>query len=93
MSQLQNELQGNHDHIKEIMIIVNTREKIVTAKELSYNDIVALAFDQPSMSPDVNYTIVYRKGENDKKEGRLVPGDTIKIKEGMIFNVTTTNRA
>jgi hypothetical protein len=80
-------------HDKEYTIIVNGRQKVVTVKELSFSDIVALAFDNPSTGPTTVYTITYRRGHGDKPEGTLSEGQTVKIKEGMIFNVTATNKS
>lgn len=81
------------DHEKQFTIIVNGRTKEVTGKELSYAQVVALAFDSPPTGENVFFTITYRRGEGNKPEGTLVEGETVKIKEGMIFNVTATNKS
>ncbi|MCS6302733.1 MAG: multiubiquitin domain-containing protein [Nitrospira sp.] len=81
------------DHEKQFTIIVNGRAKVVTERKLTYAQIVALAFDNPPTGENVAFTITYRKGEGNKPEGTLVEGETVKIKEGMIFNVTATNKS
>lgn len=78
---------------KEFKIIVNGREKVVTARELSFAEVVALAFDTPPSGQNIVFTITYRRGEGNKPEGTLVEGETVKIKEGMIFNVTATDKS
>lgn len=78
---------------KEFTIIVNGREKVVTARELSFAEVVALAFDTPPSGQNIVFTITYRRGEGNKPEGTLVEGETVKIKEGMIFNVTATDKS
>lgn len=78
---------------KEISIIVNGRQKIIAKKELSFAEIVALAFDNPPTGPNIFFTVTYRKGDGNKPEGTLVDGETIKIKDGMIFNVTATDKS
>lgn len=83
----------NEDHEKQFTIIVNGRAKVVTGKELSYAQVVALGFDNPPTGENVSFTITYRKGEGNKPDGTLVEGETVKIKEGMIFNVTPTNKS
>ena len=89
-----NEQQGKgQGHDKEYTIVVNGRQKVVTVKELSFSDVVALAFDNPPTGPTTVYTITYRRGHGDKPEGTLSEGQTVKIKEGMIFNVTATNKS
>lgn len=80
-------------HDKVFTIIVNARPKEVTAKELSFAEIVALAFDSPPAGENIVFTVTYRKGEGNKPEGTLVEGDTVKIKDGMIFNVTATDKS
>lgn len=85
-----------YDHFyseKEFKIIVNSREKIVTEKELSFAEIVSLAFDNPPSGPDILFTITYRKGPHRNQEGNLLEGGTVKIKNGMVFNVTSTNKS
>jgi hypothetical protein len=76
-----------------ITIYVNGREKTVTTKELSFDEIVALAFDNPPSGPNVYFTITYRRGHGDKPEGTLAEGETLKLKEGMIINVTPTDKS
>ncbi len=78
---------------KEITIIVNGRPKTVTTKELTFAQVVALAFDNPPSGPNIVFTITYRKGEGHKPEGTLVEGGTVKVKDGMIFNVTATDKS
>jgi hypothetical protein len=78
---------------REFEIIANGRQKVVTNNELSFAEIVALAFDTPPSGPDVIFTITYRKGPHKNPEGTLIEGGTVKIKNGMIFNVTPTRRS
>jgi hypothetical protein len=85
-----------YDHFyseKEFKIIVNTREKIVTEKELSFDEIVSLAFENPPSGPNILFTITYRKGPHKNPEGSLLEGGTVKIKKGMVFNVIHTNKS
>jgi len=85
--------QEEKDHKKECRIIVNGREKIVTSKELSFSEVVALAFDNPPTGENIVFTITYRRGEGNKPEGSMVEGDVVKVKDGMIFNVTATDKS
>ncbi|MBN8911050.1 MAG: multiubiquitin domain-containing protein [Rhizobiales bacterium] len=84
---------GHSDHDKDITIVVNGREKTVTGKELSFAQLVALAFDTPPTGENIVFTITYRRGQGEKPEGSLVEGETVKIKKGMIFNVTATDKS
>jgi hypothetical protein len=93
MSNPQANKHEGQGHDKEVTIIVNARPKVVTAKEMSFADIVTLAFDSPPTGENIVFTVTYRKGEGNKPEGTLVEGETVKIKDGMIFNVTATDKS
>lgn len=81
------------DKEKAFTIVVNGREKPVTQRDLSFHDVVALAFDNPANTGNTIYTITYRRGEGSKPEGTLVEGESVKVKDGMIFNVTATDKS
>lgn len=78
---------------KTVTIIVNAREKIVTKGELSFDDIIRLAFDNPPSGPQVAFTVTYRKGPADKPEGSLIQGATVQVREGMVFNARFTDKS
>jgi len=78
---------------KVFTIIVNGRKNEVSAKTLSFDQVVALAFNPVPAGPTVQFTVTYRKGPHGNPEGTLTEGQTIKIKDGMIFDVTETNRS
>lgn len=80
-------------HNKEITIVVNGRSKVVSDKDISFAEVVALAFDNVPTGPNIVFTITYRRGQGNKPEGTLVEGATVKVKEGMIFNVTATDKS
>lgn len=84
-------MNEEHGHKKDFKIIVNGREKTVTAKEMSFAEIVALA-NLPT-GPNIVYTVTFKRGHGNKPEGTLVDGEVVKIKEGMIFNVTATDKS
>lgn len=83
---------NNHGHEKEVTIIVNAREKKWGKKEISYREVIELAFGSYSDDENVVYTVTYSKGE-DRKEGSLTKGQTVKVKDGMVFNVTRTDKS
>ena len=74
-------------------IFVNGRKKVVNSMELSFSEIVALAFENPPSGPNIIFTITYRRGPRPNPEGTLVEGESVKIKNGMIFNVTATDKS
>lgn len=78
----------SHEHEKEITIIVNARPKKVTTHALSFEQIVALAFNP--VPPNAFFTVTYSRGD---KSGSLLAGQTVEIKDGMIFDVTETGKS
>ncbi len=77
---------------KEFTIVVNARKKTVTKKELSFDEVVELAFGPPNYETSV-YTVTYQKGDDKKPKGSLVRGETVKVKDGMIFDVIRTDKS
>jgi multiubiquitin len=79
---------------KEVTIIVNGRQKVVEKTALSFNEIVLLAYPNAQLeNPDFEYKVTYTKGHSENQEGTLVKGKSVKVKEGMIFNVSETNKS
>jgi len=77
---------------KQYTIIVNARQKTVTEHKLSFLDVIKLAFDDANQDDTTAYTVTYTKGK-DKPEGSMVAGSVVTVKDGMIFNVTRTNKS
>lgn len=78
---------------KDITIIVNGREKVVPKTDYSFSQIVGLAYDTPQNGDNVTFTLTFRRGHGNKPEGTLTEGETVKLKDGMIFNVTATDKS
>jgi hypothetical protein len=77
-----------------VTIVVNGRAKTVPKNAiLSYWDVVNLAFDNPQTGDGIQYTVQYTRGQGNKPSGTLVEGQSVKVKEGMEFDVTSTNRS
>lgn len=79
---------------KTIEIVVNGTPKQVEKGELSFDELVALAFDPVPTGENMVFTITYRKGGNENRpEGTLAPVETVKVKKGTVFNVTATDKS
>lgn len=76
---------------KTSTIIVNGRLREVTGKTVSYEDIVKLAFPDEPSNQDIDFTVAYANPHG--KDGTLVAGQGVHVKEGVVFNVTKTNRS
>jgi hypothetical protein len=80
-------------NIHTTQIIVNGHNREVSGKELSFVQVVNLAFEDAVFNDVTVYTITYKRGDGHKPEGTLVDGETVKIKKGMVFNVKRTDKS
>lgn len=78
---------------KDYTIYVNGQEKTVTTKIVSYEQIVQLAFPTPVTGPNIRYTVGYEDGPHKNPSGSLMPGGKVYVKDGMIFDVTPTDKS
>lgn len=78
---------------REFKVIVNARPKETPKRELSFDDVVHLAFENPPTGPNIKFTITYRNGPRQNREGTLTEGNAVFIKNGMVFNVTPTDKS
>ena len=92
MSNSQENKQEGQGHKKEVTIIVNARKKVVPKDDITFAEIVNLAFGNPLTGQNIVTTVTYRRGE-DNKSGTLIEGQTVKAKDGMIFDVTQTDKS
>ena len=84
----------NKSHPKEFTIIVNTRKKTVSKSKMTYDEVICLAFDNPPSGPNICITVTYRRGPACNSQGTLVQGcKPVKIQNGMIFDVTATDKS
>jgi hypothetical protein len=79
---------------KTIEIFVNgTPHDVPKKEELTYAEVVTLAFPDYPQHPDITYSVTYTRGNGNKPEGTLSPGGSVKAKEGMSFVVTRTGQS
>jgi hypothetical protein len=78
---------------KTYRIIVNGQEKTVTTKTVTYEQTVLLAFPNLIKGPNIVYTVGYEDGPHQNPSGSLMPGGKVKVKDGMIFDVTATDKS
>lgn len=76
---------------KAVTIIINGRPREVVGKSLSYAEVVKLAFPDDPSNQGIDFTVAYANPHG--KDGELVAGQEVHVKEGMVFNVTKTNRS
>lgn len=61
--------------------------------DIGYEQVVRL--EVPDYSPDsgISYAVKFSRGHGDKPEGVLALGGTVKVKDGMVFNVSETGQS
>jgi hypothetical protein len=91
MATLEKEKGGHTD--RAVQIIVNGRKKEARGGEICFGELLSLAFDPVPTGDFICFTMTYRRGHGHKPEGTLSEGQCTKLKEGMIFNVTTTDKS
>jgi len=83
---------SNHPN-KQVTIFINGTPKVVQKERLTFEEIIALSFDKPPTGDGVQFTVQYSRGHSNNSKGSLVEGQSVQVKEGMEFDVTSTNRS
>ena len=82
-----------------VEIIVNGREKVVHLEmlssdgELSFAQVIRLAFDPVPSNPNIIFHVLYSNGAERPPSGRLAEGGSVKVQDGTVFNVSTTDKS
>jgi hypothetical protein len=82
----------NDDHLP-FRLYVNGREVDWSLRNISYDQVVKLAFPNYSDNGTIVYTVTYSDGPGQNPEGSMVKGDIVLVKNKMKFNVTATNKS
>ena len=77
----------------ELEISVNGRPKKVKPGSICFEGLVQIAFDHSVYSGQITYTVTYHRGPSESRNGSLVEGDCVSVIEGMLFNVTQTDKS
>lgn len=75
---------------KTVTIFVNTLEKVVPHKKISYATLLDLAFPGAT---GANYIVKYYKGNSENLTGTLPPGGEVMVKNDMDFRITGTGES
>ena len=74
-------------------IIVNARTYTVDKEELTFDEVVNIAYPEGGRSEYISYTVLFYEGGGRETEGGLNEGEKVKVKDGTVFNVTRTDRS
>lgn len=78
---------------KMVTIIVEGTPHEWPKDEITYTELVTLEVPNYSPNSGITYSVKYRNGHGNKPEGTLSLGGSVKVKEGMIFNVSETGQS
>ncbi len=78
---------------EKLCIMVNTREKWVEPGKITFVELIVLAFPDEPQGSNTAFTVSFRRGRGDKPEGTLIDGEMVKLKKGMVFNVSATDKS
>lgn len=83
----------DYDPDKAFDIIINGTPFDVPNDEVSFDEVVDLAYPDGGRGPLITYTVNYYNGGGRPPEGKLIEGEKAKVKDGTVFNVTRTDRS
>lgn len=78
---------------KQIDIIVNGTSHPVANDEVSFDQVVDIAYPDGGRGPLITYTVNFYNGAGRPPEGKLTKDQEAKVKDGTVFNVTRTDRS
>jgi hypothetical protein len=78
---------------KLVTIIVEGAPHEWPKEEITYTEVVTLEVPDYPQHPEITYSVKYKNGHGNKPEGTLSPGGSVKVKEGMVFNVSETGQS
>jgi hypothetical protein len=78
---------------RSVTIIVEGTPHKWRKPSITYVEVVTLFDPAFPQHPDVTYSVTYDRGPSLRHEGILSPGASVKVKEGMVFNVSRTGQS
>ena len=88
--------EDEHFHSGEpriITIIVEGTPHEWFKPSITYTELVTLFDPTYPQHPETTYSVTYKRGQGHKPEGILSPGASVKVKDGMVFNVSPTGQS
>lgn len=74
-------------------VVLNGEVITVEKGRLSFSDLGKLAFPKLFGGALICFTISFSRGPKRRREGVLLEGDKIRVVEGMVFNVSATDKS
>ncbi len=77
---------------KKFELFVNGSRKPWNEETISYAQVVNLGFPRPPKQNEI-FTVDYSRGPKENPKGTLTEGHSVKVKNGMAFDVTPTDKS
>ena len=80
-------------HPHAVSIIINARRHTWAKKEISFEEVVELAYPGQPLTDADTVTVRYTRGHGGHGAGTLTAGHSVPVKEGMVFDAVRTSRS
>ncbi|HEX6368509.1 MAG TPA: multiubiquitin domain-containing protein [Longimicrobium sp.] len=78
---------------KTVTIVVEGSPHEWPKDEITYAEVITLEVPNYAQHPEITYSVKYTRGHGNKPEGVLAPGGSVRVKDGMVFNVSETGQS
>ncbi|MCO6057954.1 multiubiquitin domain-containing protein [Pseudomonas sp. MOB-449] len=82
-----------HEPNTVTIVVEGTPHEWPKNEEIPYEQVVKLEVPDYSPTSGISYAVKYTRGQGNKPEGILSPGESVKVKEGMVFSVSETGQS
>lgn len=76
-----------------ITIIVEGTAHEWHKKKISYAEVVTLEVPDYAQHPEITYSVKFTNGPANRPEGTLAKGESVRVKDGMVFSVSETGQS
>ncbi len=76
-----------------VTIIVNGTPHRWPKGTITYAQVVTLDVPDYPQHPEITYSVKYKHGPHENREGILSPGASVEVKERMVFSVSRTGQS
>ncbi len=86
-------IRSGDPHDATLHIILNGEQVTVEKGRISFSELAKLAFPKLFGRDQVCFTVSFSRGPKRRPEGSLLEGRKIRVVEGMVFNVSATDKS
>ena len=86
-------LQTGSETKNNLQITINGTSHEWESREITYDDIVKLAYGELPSDPRTYFTVTYKRGQGNGEQGNVAPGQTFKVTNKMKFYVSASNQS